>query len=74
MRKSPDPTELARATVSSAFLSENVANLGAQAEVDRIAAAGPRGAIALAGTSVAVMLALWLAFYLFVYLPRGNVG
>ena len=61
-------------TVSSAFLFENVASHGAQADVDRIAAAGPRGAIALASLSVAVMLAIWLAFYLFIYLPRGSVG
>jgi len=38
--------------------------------VDRIVAGGPRGAFALAGIAACV-IALWLAFYLFVFLPRG---
>ena len=32
---------------------------------------GPRGALALAGVATAIVLATWLAFYLFVFLPRG---
>jgi len=39
--------------------------------VDRIVAGGPRGALALAGIATACVIALWLAFYLFVFLPRG---
>jgi hypothetical protein len=39
-----------------------------------IVAAGPRGAIALAGLTVAMLLAIWLAFFVFVFLPRGAVG
>jgi hypothetical protein len=39
--------------------------------VEQIVAAGPRGAIALAGIATAVVMALWLAFYFFVFLPRG---
>ena len=39
--------------------------------VDRIVAEGPRGALALAGIATACVIALWLAFYLFVFLPRG---
>lgn len=34
----------------------------------------PRGAIALAGTAVGLMMLCWLAIYLFVFLPRGSVG
>jgi hypothetical protein len=30
--------------------------------------------LALAGLSVAVLLAIWLAFFVFVFLPRGAVG
>ena len=41
-----------------------------QARIDTIVAAGPKGAFALAGAAVAVVLALWWAFYLFVYLAR----
>ncbi len=39
--------------------------------VGRIVAEGPRGALALAGIATACVIALWLAFYLFVFLPRG---
>jgi hypothetical protein len=60
--------------VSAAFRSENVAPHGNDAEVHRIVAMGPRGALALAGVSVGVLLLLWLAFFVFVFLPRGAVG
>lgn len=43
----------------------------AQAAVDRIVGQGPRGAFALAGTAAAIVLAIWLAFYFLVFLPRG---
>jgi len=42
--------------------------------VDQIVARGPRGAIALSVLSVAAMLAMWLAFYFWVFLPRGTIG
>jgi len=60
--------------VSAAFRPENVAFLGGEEEVQRIAAAGPRGALVLAGLSVAVVLAIWVAFYLLIFLPRGAIG
>ena len=41
-----------------------------QAEIDVIVNRGPAGALALAGLAVAVVLALWFAFYFFVFLPR----
>ena len=34
----------------------------------------PRGAFALAGTSVALLILCWLSIYFFVFLPRGQVG
>ena len=34
----------------------------------------PRGAFALAGLSVALLIICWLAIYFFVFLPRGQVG
>ncbi len=34
----------------------------------------PRGAIAVAGTAVTLLILCWLAIYLFVFLPRGSVG
>ena len=60
--------------VSAAFRLENVALHGGDDEVLKIAAAGPRGAVALAGLSVAVVVAIWFAFFLFIFLPRGAVG
>ena len=66
-----DDTE---AHVSAAFRPENVALNGDDDEVQKIVAMGPHGAIALAGLTVAVLLAIWLAFFAFVFLPRGAVG
>jgi len=34
----------------------------------------PRGAYAIAGTAVGLLMLAWLAIYLFVFLPRGSVG
>jgi hypothetical protein len=34
----------------------------------------PRGAVALAGTAVGLLMLAWLLIYLFVFLPRGQVG
>lgn len=44
---------------------------------DELAAAleaTPRGAFALAGLTVGLLMAAWLAIYLLVFLPRGPVG
>jgi hypothetical protein len=39
--------------------------------VETIVSAGPRGAIAVAGIATAIVVALWFAFYLMVFLPRS---
>jgi hypothetical protein len=39
--------------------------------VDRIMQSGARGAITLAGLATAIVIALWFAFYLLVFVPRG---
>jgi len=39
--------------------------------VEDVVAQGPSGAIVLAGIATACVVAIWLAFYLFVFLPRG---
>jgi len=39
--------------------------------VDHVVAQGPSGAVALAGIATACVVAIWFAFYLFVFLPRG---
>ncbi len=45
----------------------------ADAEVGRIVAEGPSGTFAVAGVATALVLAMYAAFYVFVYLPRGIV-
>lgn len=60
--------------VSAAFCRENVAFHGNEDEVMAIAAEGPRGAALVAGISVAILLAIWIAFFFFIFVPRGNVG
>lgn len=47
------------------------------AELERLEAAmesGPRGAIAVSGIAVGLLILCWLAIYVFVFLPRGTVG
>ena len=42
-------------------------------EVDEIVRRGPSGAFAVAGIATVIVVAIYLAFYLFVFLPRGAV-
>ena len=52
--------------------SPHSASSGSENEaVDAIVRSGPRGAIAVAGIATAIVIALWFAFYLFVFLPRS---
>jgi len=44
-----------------------------QTEVETIVSRGPSGTFAVAGVATAIVVAIYLAFYLFVYLPRGAV-
>ncbi|MET4514396.1 hypothetical protein HAP41_0000025350 [Bradyrhizobium barranii subsp. apii] len=41
--------------------------------VEEVVSQGPSGAIVLAGIATACVVAMWLAFYLFVFLPRGSL-
>jgi hypothetical protein len=34
----------------------------------------PRGALAVSGIAVGLLIACWLIIYVFVFLPRGTVG
>jgi hypothetical protein len=40
-------------------------------DFETIARRGPRGAIALCTIAVALVFAIWFAFYFFAFLPRG---
>ncbi len=42
-------------------------------EVDLVVGRGPSGAFAVAGIATAIVVALYVGFYFFVYLPRGAV-
>ncbi|WP_158903729.1 hypothetical protein [Burkholderia sp. L27(2015)] len=54
-------------------LDHDAEHAAQQEAVARIVREGPRGAIAIAGTAVAVVIGLWFAFYFLVYLPRGFI-
>lgn len=41
------------------------------ADIDAIVESGPRGAIAVAGIATFLVVAIWFAFYLFVFTPRA---
>ena len=42
------------------------------AELNRILRCGAPGAIALAGIATAVVMLVWLAFYILVFVPRAG--
>jgi hypothetical protein len=42
-------------------------------EVERIVAAGPHGAIAVAGVAALIVMAIWFGFYFLIFLPRGVI-
>jgi len=44
-----------------------------QAEVEEIVRRGPGGAFAVAGVATAIVVLIFVLFYLLVFLPRGMV-
>ena len=42
--------------------------------LERVMAEVPRGALALSGLTVGLLLLAWFLMYAFVFLPRGPVG
>jgi hypothetical protein len=45
-----------------------------EAEITAALRETPKGAFALAGLTVGLLMAAWVLMYLFVFLPRGSVG
>ena len=43
------------------------------AAFDFVVAAGPHGAIALAGAATVIVMAIWFGFYFLAFLPRGII-
>ena len=74
MTAMPSHDATSRDHVSASSLAENVAFHGSPQELERIGDAGPRGAFAVAGLAVFVLLALWIAFFFFIFVPRGSSG
>jgi hypothetical protein len=54
--------------------NDNREGTATDADVERIVAAGPSGAIALATVTTVIVFALWFAFYFLVFLPRGTIS
>jgi hypothetical protein len=44
---------------------------GDDSQLEQIYRRAPAGALAVAGIAVTLVFALWLAFYLAIFLPRG---
>jgi hypothetical protein len=42
-----------------------------EADVDAILRSGATGAVLLAGLATAIVMAIWFAFYLLVFMPRA---
>jgi hypothetical protein len=41
-------------------------------EVEAVVRRGPAGALAVAGIATAIVLGIWVAFYLLVFVPRSG--
>ncbi len=59
---------------SAADAPENVGDEVDEAALEAVMREVPKGALALAGLTVALLMIAWFAVYLFVFLPRGMVG
>ena len=47
---------------------------GDEVALERVMAQVPRGALALAGLTVGLLVIAWFAIYLLVFIPRGPVS
>jgi hypothetical protein len=52
--------------------SEDPVDAPDDALVQQIVAEGPRGAIVVAGVATAVVILMWILFYLLVFVPRSG--
>jgi hypothetical protein len=56
---------------SAPIVEESEAGTLQDADVNAILRSGARGAVVLAGLATAVVVAIWFAFYLLVFVPRA---
>ncbi|MGR9172831.1 hypothetical protein [Rhizobium sp. KDH_Rht_773_N] len=52
--------------------SEDPAGAPDDALVEKIVAEGPRGAVVVAGIATAIVVLMWILFYLLVFVPRSG--
>ncbi|HKA43620.1 MAG TPA: hypothetical protein VKF40_16695 [Burkholderiales bacterium] len=45
-----------------------------QAKLAQVLAEVPKGSVVVAVSAIAIVIAIWFAFYFFVFLPRGPIG
>ena len=45
-----------------------------EAKLAQVLAEVPKGSVVVAVSAVAIVIALWFAFYFFAFLPRGPIG
>ena len=45
-----------------------------EAKLAQVLAEVPKGSVVVAVTAVAIVIAIWFAFYIFAFLPRGPIG
>ena len=56
---------------SAPIIEESEAGTLQDADVNVILRSGARGAVVLAGLATAIVVAIWFAFYLLVFVPRA---
>ena len=59
---------------SAAHRSDNVAAPIGSDEAAKALKNGPRGALLIASIAVALLFLAWMAFYFFLFIPRGPIG
>ena len=59
---------------SAAHRPENVAAPIGSDEAAKALKNGPRGALLIASIAVALLFLAWMAFYFFLFIPRGPIG
>ncbi|MEP6702568.1 MAG: hypothetical protein ABJB04_06195 [Betaproteobacteria bacterium] len=52
---------------------EDASEDGSDAAVDAIVSRGPSGTFAVAGVATVIVVAIYFAFYFFIFLPRGTL-
>ena len=45
-----------------------------QAKLAQVLAEVPKGSVVVAVSAIVIVLAIWFAFYFFIFLPRGPIG